>query len=777
MTRLDTGAAPSAAAHAVQAIVDGATPAAADLDSLFDRDPLTAAMALWAAPDPATSGRAVAVLCEEHAAWLARTPAWERDALDPLPQALWRFLLLGADRPHPARLLAARALLPLGALVGLPLLLAESMAKARERSAAAHDWAKGLPEDALVEATAAMMAAGAALCPTAAVIDGLLQPEVDLYGREPAALEILRDCREPKEQARVGPLLWLRRGRMLGTIRVADLFLWGRRQSRRLLGRALRIEMLAGSDLGWTRLDSPVIHVNPLPVLRGEAQGADIVRGLIVHELGHHLYNADAQGIACTKAAVAEGIGRLHNLVCDEHLERNLRTMDEGYGDDLKRLGAWAFQHASRGLPAAVLEGRLGPRLVPVLVRAGLGPSRAPGQVSVGLGRLLAALEAHGSSFGRFVRALRMGRGDRHGDPKVEQALALFRTDAQGRAFRELDNEGLLEVSRQLRRIFGDEAGVLDLCDLHGTAEPGEGEILADGEGVTGRDVQREVDRAERAQQQRAGEGGGGRRGSGGPDILSTGPQTTFERIQKVTVLDFDAAAHRALAQDVVRPARQLREVLARLGLSQVVVKPRVAGHRLDRGRLAALAIRRDPRVLVSRRRIVDSDLFIGVVVDCSGSMSGGRMERARRFAALLAEACRGLPGVDLRLFGFTDRVIYDAGTAARCAAHALVANGGNNDAAGLYHASAEAQRSARSARLLIMISDGLPTECTVAALTNLVQQLERRHGMACAQVAVHPISQRCFTDYVEVLSDDVAIAARDFGRVVQRLVTRTMRG
>jgi len=73
-----------------------------------------------------------------------------------------------------------------------------------------------------------------------------------------------------------------------------------------------------------------------------------------------------------------------------------------------------------------------------------------------------------------------------------------------------------------------------------------------------------------------------------------------------------------------------------------------------------------------------------------------------------------GLAGIDVRLFGFTDHVIYDAGDATRCAVHGLRADGGNNDAAGLWHAAQTALASRRKAKLLVMISDGLPTQCTV---------------------------------------------------------------
>ncbi|MCA9490559.1 MAG: hypothetical protein KC621_11575, partial [Myxococcales bacterium] len=451
-----------------------------------------------------------------------------------------------------------------------------------------------------------------------------------------------------------------------------------------------------------------------------------------------------------------------------EHLERNLRVFDPAYGDHLKRLAAWAFQHAQREMSVAALTQGLGASLVPVLVGARLGPARRDGHVTIGAGRLLRAMDAT-SSFGRFVRALRMGLGNREGDPKVAAALALF-----GPEFRGLDNEGLWKVTEALRDLFGDECRLANLVDLHETAgdDPGEGRIA--GGGVTSDQVRRAAD-GDRGEEDAPRRPSTNPRRPGGEDRANVGADSDFKRIERVEVLPYDPAAHRELAADVAQPARHLRRVLEQLGLRTVPVKPRLSGNRLDRSRLTALATRGEPRVLVSRRVEVHSDLFVGLVVDCSGSMSGARMERARRFAALVAEACRGLGGVDLRIFGFTDRVIYDAGDAVRPAAHALRAGGGNNDAAGLHHAAQIALASRRRGRLLVMISDGAPTECTTTALRKLVHLLERRRGLAYAQVVVNRLNERCFDTYLEVLDDDVATAVRAFGAIVARLVSRTL--
>ena len=150
-------------------------------------------------------------------------------------------------------------------------------------------------------------------------------------------------------------------------------------------------------------------------------------------------------------------------------------------------------------------------------------------------------------------------------------------------------------------------------------------------------------------------------------------------------------------------------------------------------------------------------------------------MPRARLFGSLIAEAARSMPGVDVRLFGFTDRVIYDAGNAGFPAVHGLDAGGGNNDAAALYHAANVARASKRRAKLLVMISDGLPTECSAASLKHLAKQLTVRHKMCCAQIAVQPLSEVLFPHYVECNGPDTDVVVKQFGRIIEGLIKRAM--
>src|SRR3569623_3749093 len=109
------------------------------------------------------------------------------------------------------------------------------------------------------------------------------------------------------------------------------------------------------TDFGHTRLDSSKSYVSPLPMLRDEPNGQDVVEGLVLHEIGHHVYHRGELEQALWKKAHQEGIGHLLNLIADEHLERNLRAVSPEYGDRLLRLGAYAFQHAPQEIKLATL--------------------------------------------------------------------------------------------------------------------------------------------------------------------------------------------------------------------------------------------------------------------------------------------------------------------------------------------------------------------------------------------------------------------------------------
>jgi len=556
--------------------------------------------------------------------------------------------------------------------------------------------------------------------------------------------------------------------------RIADTFAWGIRTGRALTGSFFDIRMTERrEDLGFIRFGERALHISPLPILEDHAHGGDVVEGLILHELGHHIHHHSPAALAIWEKAQRAGLGSLLNLVADEHLERNLRALEPEYGDRLKRLATYAFQHLSRDVEVPRLLHVFGLGAFAALSARRLEVAERPGSVRLRSGLVLNELDRSGHPLARFVRALRMGMGNRHSDPVLAQALALFKG-----GFRQLDMAGLFEVTRALARLYGtapadargfDEAGPAGLLDIfggHETIPGGEGE--AERAGVRDKDVQREIERIFSPPKQAEPKTAAPRDPKRGMINVST--QAEFDRIKSVVMVRRNAPKHAELAKGVRRHAQRLRKAFEQMGLDHVRVGARLRGRTFDRSRALAVVVKRDPRMLVARKLVVAGDLFLGVAIDCSGSMSGTNMDKARRFGVLIAEAARGLRNVEARFVGFSDRDLFDAGSAQRCAVSQLQIHGGNNDAAGLSHVAGLARASKRRSKLLIMISDGLPTECSTTALRTLVDDLSKRHGMACAQVAVARIVEPCFPHYIEVLDEGMDVSVRKFTEIVVKL-------
>ncbi|MEO1528312.1 MAG: VWA domain-containing protein [Planctomycetota bacterium] len=681
--------------------------------------------------------------------------------------ALVRFLRLGTDRDGTQRVKAAVALALRGDWSGYPILLANWFCNDKERSAPMSKAirelpAQWIPTSLLREATQSCLIAGP---------QGVSENSLDAqlarvdWSEELIASRQLLLKEATDENVRRSVARDLR-----GSIdhrnklrRVARAFHRGIEIGRELTGRVFRIEMIGGSQYGYTRVTEDRLFINPMPLLNGTPDAEDIVEGLILHEYGHHLYHRGPEQEAVWRKAEARGMGRLLNLVADEHLERNLRARNETYGNQLKRLGSYAFNRGAKEMHVDAVLRLLGRDALPILMEHPPGVARDTECLRVKGGTLLRDLEGRARSFSRFFRALRLGLGNRHNDPKVGQALALF-----DKGFRKLGMSGLLVICERLVEIFGSDACMSHLTGDDLVADP-DGDLLAKSGGLSDDELQDEIRRITEAPKSDRGV-------SGGVRVINVGDDLDFDPITWVEKLPFNPTDYEELSHEVASPAGQFREFLTDLGLCHVRIPRRTRGRQVDPSALRQLILRGDPRVLVAREPQHHNDLFLSVVIDCSGSMHyGGNMRKAQMFAAMMAEACRNLQGVDLRLFGFTDTEIFDAGDAARPAVAALKAGGGNNDAAALLHAASVASRSQRNAKVVVMISDGLPTECTTHALRGLVERLQRRRDLVCAQVAVQPLHEVCFPDYVELTESNTLVSARRFGSIVARLVKRLL--
>lgn len=226
-----------------------------------------------------------------------------------------------------------------------------------------------------------------------------------------------------------------------------------------------------------------------------------------------------------------------------------------------------------------------------------------------------------------------------------------------------------------------------------------------------------------------------------------------FNLIEDVLQVDCDTDFLDAHLPTVQPLAQALRPVLAKVGKRPKEKEDVPDGHDII-DEIEALYVGQTD-IFVEDVEVNAASLHIEVAVDCSSSMTsenatlqrGEKFALAKLFALLVEEATRGQRGISTHFWGFTDRVIYDCGTAGEYKITGLRAMGGNNDSAMLYHMGKSAQASGKHVKMLFMLSDGQPSECSWGSLRNLVIRMEA-DGMVPWHFALDTIKDSAFERY-----------------------------
>jgi uncharacterized protein with von Willebrand factor type A (vWA) domain len=180
--------------------------------------------------------------------------------------------------------------------------------------------------------------------------------------------------------------------------------------------------------------------------------------------------------------------------------------------------------------------------------------------------------------------------------------------------------------------------------------------------------------------------------------------------------------------------------------------------------------------VWLHSEEIMVLDLHLAILIDRSGSMRDEKIQRAISFATLVSECAGPIPGVEGRIYSFDDKHVYPLGSLRQPAVAELNASGGNNDAGALHAVLDIARQSQRRSKIVLQVSDGIPTECTFQSLKHLVESLRRESDIQVAQVAVDTLSQVAFPNYVDLTKDSFEAAVRRFGLMVRELMQRSAR-
>lgn len=240
-----------------------------------------------------------------------------------------------------------------------------------------------------------------------------------------------------------------------------------------------------------------------------------------------------------------------------------------------------------------------------------------------------------------------------------------------------------------------------------------------------------------------------------------------FVQIDNVQPVEPDQAVLDELQPLVHALAQQLRPYFQKCGRITIDRDDQPEGYDLvDEAELALVG---ESQIFVDDDTAPKPSVHLEVALDCSSSMAsatatlkpGEKFKLGKFFALVLEQATLNLPGVSAHFWGFTNNVIYDCGVPGEGRSSGLVCGGGNNDSAMLWHMGQSAAKSGKHVKILLMLSDGQPSECSWLSLHNLVLQFEQE-GMIPWNFALDviqiPAFKRFFTDLVGQTMDEAIV-------------------
>lgn len=210
----------------------------------------------------------------------------------------------------------------------------------------------------------------------------------------------------------------------------------------------------------------------------------------------------------------------------------------------------------------------------------------------------------------------------------------------------------------------------------------------------------------------------------------------------------------------------------------------------LDEGALSNLFLH-DPLPAVFQRTEIMArpDVAVGIMVDESGSMSGAKIEAARRVTVMLTEAFNQVAGTRVRVWGhtsgWTDCQIIPYVTAQHKSPHGIStmqARSGNIDGAALWYAAQELAKFDADAerRILFCISDGMPSggqedgvdynRRKAEAARNLGVEV---FGIGILNAYTPQVGERLFGKDAYCIFPDVESAGQVIGAFITRVVNR----
>lgn len=417
---------------------------------------------------------------------------------------------------------------------------------------------------------------------------------------------------------------------------IANAIVWGTKLGEKLLNQQVRISLIQGwrqPGMTFSEKDGLVkIYADPRPILENHRYGRDIFRGLIIHEIGHHLYPV-CEGDRTEIIKPTEENAALFdvlNMLEDEHLERNLRAVNRTWGNFLHRTAAYYIKRLICIVETPEKED------LAELIDLYNNPETVK--------------KLH--PFTEFMLLLRLGAAILpHTSRKAARAYKLI-----DKNFRNKNLPEVLQLAYKIKKILfmpREEKAYQKYAKQKELT-------LNEFEALCGTDSWREI--YKKAREKLSDTKGTGLYDSGWGKPVSIEPFNP--RLIRKTV--FNGQEYMKLAKRVRRQADLLRnKILAKL-YTPLQAPYHLSGSHLDMTAAKSMIYKKNPRMFFREEDLRQPSFFIAQIVSAVPELTRVSWEKTKLLVTFVSEVLRDLPGVEAKLFAHNMTDLFDLGRPGR---------------------------------------------------------------------------------------------------------------
>lgn len=253
-------------------------------------------------------------------------------------------------------------------------------------------------------------------------------------------------------------------------------------------------------------------------------------------------------------------------------------------------------------------------------------------------------------------------------------------------------------------------------------------------------------------------------------DFRNVSETREFPGPEKTLRLKLDHKRRRDTERPVLRYAPILRPYLRVLDHNRVLQERLYSGKRILASGLKKHVAYGEMRLFKDQRfsELEEyQDVMIGVLIDTSASMNTDeRLVRAKAMASLLGLCLSECPNVNSAFVGYNQN-LYLCGAHDELSVSSLAPAGKTNEAAALAYLRDEYLTNPCRRKLVIVLSDGLPTACSVESVRWLVQSIEKELGVRFLYGAFSQQEHPAYRHRVDLTGPLDCDSIRAFGREV----------